>query len=124
MKSFSSFIQQNKTSEDKGYVTNIEQETMDNDSFRKVIYTANDLQLVLMSLDPGQEIGEEVHPSTDQFIRVESGQGVCILGNERFAVADGSAVVIPMGMKHNLINNADAEESMKLYVIYSKPEHD
>lgn len=104
----------------KGYVSNIERETKENENFRKVLYTAKNSQLVLMSLMPGEEIGEETH-QLDQFIRIEEGNGVAVLNDVEYAVEDDYAVVIPAGVKHNVRNTGD--ERMKLYTIYSPPEH-
>src|SRR5215217_9688753 len=101
----------------KGYVTNIERDTLENEDFRRVLYTARNSQLVLMNLRANEEIGEEVH-SLDQFIRVEAGQGVAILDDVAHRLSDGSAVVIPAGTKHNVINVSDTEE-FKLYTLYS-----
>jgi mannose-6-phosphate isomerase-like protein (cupin superfamily) len=103
-----------------GYVANIETETKNNNNFRKVLYTAKNSQLVVMSLLPGEDIGEEVH-ELDQFIRIEAGQGQAILDGATHQVADDFAIVIPAGMKHNVINTG--EEVMKLYTVYSPPEH-
>jgi mannose-6-phosphate isomerase-like protein (cupin superfamily) len=105
----------------KGFVTNIEEDTLDNDDFRRVLYTAKNSQLVLMSLRGNEEIGEEVH-QLDQFIRVEAGQGLAVLDGVAHRLSDGSAIVIPAGTKHNVINVSDTEE-LKLYTIYSPPEH-
>ena len=104
----------------KGYISNIEKETVENNNFRKVIYTGKNSQLVLMSLDPGQDIGEEVH-NVDQFIRIEKGSGKAILDGVTYDVADDFAIVVPAGATHNVINNLDGQ--MKLYTIYSPPEH-
>lgn len=105
----------------KGYVTNIEEDTLGNKDFRRVLYTAKNTQLVLMSLRPKEEIGEEIH-TLDQFIRVEAGHGVAILDGVEHRLSDGLAVVIPAGTKHNVINDSPDEE-MKLYTLYSPPEH-
>ncbi len=105
----------------KGYVTNIEKETLENENFRKVLYTANYSQLVVMSLKPQEEIGEEVH-GLDQFIRIEKGQGKAVLNDQEYDIEDDFAIVIPAGTKHNIINTSE-EEEMKLYTIYSPPEH-
>lgn len=103
-----------------GYCVNIERETLENVSYRRVLYTAPGSQLVLMSLLPGEEIGEEIH-ELDQFIRIESGSGKAVLdGIEQNLPADW-AVVIPRGTRHNIINTGT--EPMKLYTIYSPPEH-
>lgn len=103
-----------------GYITNIEKDTLENENFRKVLYTAKNSQLVLMSLLPGEEIGEEVH-ELDQFLRIESGTGQAILDGETEDIEDGSAIVVPQGTKHNIINTGD--EPMKLYTVYSPPNH-
>jgi len=105
----------------KGYVINIEKASEENNNFRKVLYTAKNSQLVVMSLKPGEEIGEEVH-TLDQFIRVEKGEGKAVLDGVEHEIKDGYAVVIPAGARHNIINTSDDEE-MKLYTIYSPPEH-
>jgi mannose-6-phosphate isomerase-like protein (cupin superfamily) len=105
----------------KGYIENIEQKTLENENFRTVLYTDPQLQLVVMSLLPGEEIGEEVH-QLDQFIRVEAGQGEAILDGERQDIADGSAIVIPKGTLHNIVNTS-TDEPMKLYTIYAPPDH-
>ncbi|MDQ5928061.1 MAG: hypothetical protein QG633_499 [Patescibacteria group bacterium] len=103
-----------------GYTTNIEQLSLDNDNFRKVIYTDKNSQLVLMSLLPGEDIGEEVH-DVDQFLRVEKGSGTAVLNDIPHDIADGSAIVVPAGTKHNIINGASG--SMKLYTLYMPPHH-
>ena len=105
----------------KGYVSNIEKDSLENNNFRKVLYTAPHCQLVLMSLLPKEEIGEEVH-TLDQFIRIEQGQGLAVLNDIEYPIEDGSAVVIPEGTKHNIINTSETE-SMKLYTLYAPPEH-
>jgi len=105
----------------KGYVGNIEDVTKENDNFRKVIYTGKNSQLVVMSIAPGEDIGEEVH-ELDQFIRIEKGTGKAILDGVEHELEDDFAVVIPAGMKHNLINTSDYKD-MKLYTVYSPPEH-
>ena len=106
----------------KGFITNIEEQTEENSAFRQVLYTTAKTQLVLMSLQPGEEIGEETHDDKDQFIRVEEGTGLAKLGDEEYALDEGSAVVIPAGLTHNIINSSD-DEDLKLYTIYSPPEH-
>jgi len=105
----------------KGYVVNIEKITGRNSNFRQVLYTAKHSQLVVMSLKPGEEIGEEVH-NLDQFIRVEEGKGKAVLNGVEHFIEDGSAIVIPEGTKHNVINTSSDKE-MKLYTIYSPPNH-
>jgi len=105
----------------KGYITNIEKDTGGNENFRKVLYTAKNSQLVLMALKPGEEIGEEIH-TLDQFIRVEEGKGKAILDGVEHEIEDGSAVVIPAGTRHNIINTS-GNKNLNLYTIYSPPEH-
>jgi mannose-6-phosphate isomerase-like protein (cupin superfamily) len=106
----------------KGFAIDIETETVKNTYFRKVLYTSNFSQLVLMSLKPGEEIGEEVHDDVDQFFRFEEGEGKVIIDDNEYAVKDGSAVVVPNGSKHNVINTSKTA-ALKLYTIYSPPEH-
>ena len=105
----------------KGYITNIEKETLENNFFRKVLFTAPNSQLVVMSLKPGEEIGMEVH-HLDQFIRVESGKAKVILDGEESELEDDFVVVIPAGTEHNVINESE-DKDLKLYTIYSPPEH-
>ena len=105
----------------KGYVINIEKASLENEYFRKVLYTAKNSQLVVMSLKPGEDIGEEVH-QLDQFIRCESGQGKAILDDIPHAITDGFAVIVPAGAKHNIINTSP-EKPLKLYTLYSPPNH-
>jgi mannose-6-phosphate isomerase-like protein (cupin superfamily) len=105
-----------------GFHTNIEQDSLKNNFFRKVLFTAKHSQLVLMSLNAGEDIGEETHDHVDQFIRVESGQGTAILNGKSFALGDGAAVVIPAGVRHNIVN-ASKSEALKLYTLYSPPNH-
>lgn len=106
----------------KGFTTNIEKDTLENENFRQVLYTAKHSQLVLMSLRPKEEIGLEVHPDNDQFFRFEKGQGKVIIDGHEYQVSDGSAVVVPAGAQHNVINASDSEE-LKLYTIYSPAHH-
>lgn len=105
----------------KGYITNIEKDSLENNNFRKVLYTAKYSQLVLMSLKPNEEIGEEVH-GLDQFIRIEKGKGKAVLNGEETEIEDGLAIVIPAGTTHNIVN-ISSEEELKLYTIYSPPNH-
>jgi mannose-6-phosphate isomerase-like protein (cupin superfamily) len=105
-----------------GYVTNIESRTLENDNFREVLFTAPGVQLVLMTIGVGDEIGLETHDDVDQFIRVESGEGKAILDGEEHELEDGSAVVIPRGTAHNIVN-VSKSEPLKLYSIYTPPEH-
>lgn len=104
----------------RGFVGNIEDLTLANENFRRVLYTGKNVQLVLMSLKAGEEIGEEVH-SLDQFIRVEAGEGTAVLDGTEHVVRDGIALVIPAGMHHNFINTSITP--MKLYTLYAPPEH-
>ena len=105
-----------------GFVGNIEKETLKNNNFRKVLYSAPHSQLVLMSLKPNEEIGMEVHQDNDQFFRFEKGQGKCIIDGNEYEVSDGSAVVVPAGAQHNVINVSGSEE-LRLYTIYSPAHH-
>ena len=105
-----------------GYVGKIEAETLANTDFRRVIFTGAHQQLVLMSLLPGEEIGMEVHETVDQFFRFESGQGKVIMNGEESLVTDGAGVIVPAGTNHNIINISQTE-SLKLYTIYSPPNH-
>jgi mannose-6-phosphate isomerase-like protein (cupin superfamily) len=105
-----------------GYSINIEEKTLAGNNFREVLYTTQRSQLVIMTLQPGEEIGLEKHEGHDQFIRVEAGQGVAILDGERHQLEDGVAVVIPAGAEHNVINTSD-NEPMRLYTLYTPPEH-
>ncbi len=106
----------------KGFKTNIERDTLKNKNFRKVIYTGKNSQLVLMSLNPKEEIGLETHPENDQFLRFEGGKGRVEIDGNKYQVKDGDAVVIPAGAKHNVINTSAADE-LKIYTIYSPPHH-
>jgi len=103
----------------KGFKDNIEQKTLENENFREVLYTGVHLQLVLMSLKPGEEIGEEIHTNNDQFFRFESGPGKCTIDENTYHVKDGDAIVVPAGAKHNVINTGPAV--LKLYTIYGPP---
>ncbi len=103
-----------------GYITNIEQLSIENENFRKVLYTDKNSQLVLMSLNAGEDIGMEVH-DVDQFFRVEKGNGTAILNGTSHDIGDGSVIVIPAGTEHNIINSGS--ESMKLYTLYMPPHH-
>lgn len=103
------------------YVGNIEEETLANENFRKVIFTAPHSQLVLMCLKPGEEIGMEVHPNVDQFFRFEQGEGKAVLGGKEYEFKADYAVVVPAGTEHNIINTSN--EDLKLYTIYSPANH-
>jgi mannose-6-phosphate isomerase-like protein (cupin superfamily) len=105
----------------RGYVGNIERETEENGFFRKVLYTAKHCQLVLMSIAPGDDIGEEVH-TLDQFLRFESGAGKAVIDGTEHVVCDGDAIIVPAGARHNIINTS-TDTPLKLYTIYSPPEH-
>ena len=105
-----------------GYVTDIEKETLKNTNFRKVLFTGPQSQLVVMSLKPGEDIGEEVHNDIDQFIRIEEGEAKVVLDGKETEIKDDWATVIPAGVKHNVINTSQ-EKELKLYTIYSPPEH-
>jgi len=105
----------------KGYVDNIERVTVANEDFRRVLYTGHHLQLVLMTLPPGCDIGEEVHDDRDQFFRIEQGEGVIRIDGVDNRVADDFAVIVPAGARHNVINTGS--EPLRLYTIYAPPEH-
>jgi len=106
----------------KGFHSNIEKDTLENSNFRKVLYTAKHSQLVLMSLKPKEEIGLEVHKDNDQFFRFEQGLGKCIIDGNEYQVSDGSAIIVPAGAEHNVINTSKTEE-LKFYTIYSPAHH-
>ncbi len=105
----------------KGYKDNIEKLTLENTDFRRVLYTAENSQLVLMSLLGGEEIGLETHPDNDQFFRFESGQGKVIINETEYEVKDGDAIVIPKGSQHNVINTG--ADRLQMYTIYSPAHH-
>ncbi len=105
-----------------GYLTNIEKKSLENEYFREVLFTGPHSQLVVMSIAPGEDIGMETHGDVDQFIRVEAGMGKAILDGKEHNLEDGSAVVIPAGTQHNIINSSQSKP-LKLYTIYSPPEH-
>jgi len=105
-----------------GYVANIEKKSLENEYFRQVLFTGSHSQLVVMSIAPGEDIGMETHDDVDQFIRIEAGTGSAILNGEKHNLKDGSAVVIPAGTEHNIVNSSRSEP-LKLYTIYSPPEH-
>jgi len=106
----------------KGFNANIEKDTLENNNFRKVLYTGKHCQLVLMSLKLNEEIGMEVHKDNDQFFRFEKGQGKVIIDGNEYKVTDGSAIVVPAGAEHNIINTSGTDE-LKLYTIYSPAHH-
>ena len=106
----------------KGFCTDIEKATLENDNFRKVLYTSKHSQLVLMSLKPEEDIGMEVHKDNDQFFRFEKGKGKCVIDGNEYELSDGVAVVVPAGAQHNIINTSKTED-LKLYTIYSPAHH-
>lgn len=105
-----------------GYTGNIEKQTRDNSSFRQVLYTSAYMQLVVMSIPPGTDIGEEVH-GQDQFLRIEVGEGRAVLDGVEHMLSDGYAVVVPAGTRHN-ITNTSVDTDLKLYSIYAPPHHE
>ena len=105
----------------KGYCDDIERVTTENDDFRRVLYTGKHLQLVLMTLQPGEEIGEEVHDDRDQFFRIEEGQGEVRIDGAANQVKDDFAVIVPAGARHNVVNTGDAP--LRFYTLYGPPEH-
>lgn len=105
-----------------GYLVNIEEKTLQNENFREVLYTGQHSQLVVMSLAPSEEIGQETHEIVDQFIRIEDGEGKAVLNGEESTLSAGSAVMIPAGTTHNIINTS-SEKKLKLYTIYSPAHH-
>lgn len=116
--SFKEYLKESES--EGGFITNIESDTIANDNFRKVIYTAKNMQLVLMSLKPNEDIGEEIHENVDQFFRVDRGSGKVVLNGKETEIENGSAFIIPMGTKHNVVAG---EEGLKVYTIYSPPNH-
>lgn len=106
----------------KGYVDNIEKAALANTNFRQVLYTGQHAQLVVMSLKVGEEIGTEVHEVTDQFLRIEKGEGKVVMNGEEHAIKEGDAIIVPAGTEHNIINTSPQSE-LKLYTIYSPPHH-
>lgn len=105
-----------------GYHTDIEKKTLDNNYFREVLFTGPNEQLVVMALKPGEDIGMETHGDTDQFIRIEAGEGKAILDGKEYELKDGSAIVIPAGTQHNVVNTSNTQ-ALKLYTVYAPPEH-
>lgn len=105
----------------KGFVDDIERLTKDNSDFRRVLYTGKNLQLVLMTLRPGEEIGEEVHEDRDQFFRIEDGAGEVLIDGARHRVEDDDAIIVPAGARHNVVNTGNSP--LKLYTLYGPPEH-
>lgn len=111
-----------KNTDKTGFETNIEKDALENTNYRKVLYTGEHMQLVIMTLKPGEEIGEETHLKSDQFFRFESGHGKCTVNGKYYEVTAGDVVLVPWGAKHNVINT-DPVESLKLYTIYAAPNH-
>lgn len=105
----------------RGFFTDIEKDTIENRDFRKVLYTGEHIQLVLMTLEPGEDIGMEVH-SVDQFFRFEKGSGKVIINKSEYKVKDGSSVIIPSGAEHNVINTGG--NSLHMYTLYAPPHHE
>jgi len=105
----------------KGYCDNIEKRTVENEDFRRVLYTGHNLQLVLMTLKPDEEIGEEVHEDRDQFFRFEEGSGVVLIDGVENRVEEDFAVIVPQGARHNVKNTGS--EPLRMYTIYGPPEH-
>ncbi len=106
----------------KGYSTNLEGETRKNTDFRRVLYTGKHSQLVLMSLRPGEEIGAETHEDVDQFFRFEQGEGKVVIDATEYKIKDGDGVIVPAGARHNVVNTSKSTD-LRLYTIYSPPEH-
>jgi mannose-6-phosphate isomerase-like protein (cupin superfamily) len=104
------------------YVTDIEEKTLKNENFREVLHTTSLSQLVVMTLQPGEDIGMEVHGDIDQFLRIEAGNGKAVLDGEEYPLKDGSAVVVAAGVEHNIINTSK-DQPLRLYTIYTPPEH-
>jgi len=105
----------------KGFVADIEQLTEENSDFRRVLYTGRNLQLVLMAIEPGGEIGEEVHDDRDQFFRIEKGEGEVVIDGHRTRIKGDDGIVVPAGARHNILNTG--EEPLRLYTLYAPPEH-
>lgn len=105
----------------KGFVDDIERLTVDNGDFRRVLYTGANLQLVLMAIPPGEEIGEEVHDDGDQFFRIEAGEGEILIDGKTHRVKADDAIIVPQGARHNV--RSVGSEPLKLYTIYGPPEH-
>ena len=105
----------------KGFIADIKDLTEQNTDFRRVLYTGKKMQLVLMALQPGEEIGEEVHKDRDQFFRIEEGEGEVVIDGKRTPVEEDHAIIVPAGARHNLINSGD--KPLLLYTLYAPPEH-
>jgi mannose-6-phosphate isomerase-like protein (cupin superfamily) len=105
----------------KGFVADIEKLTEENSDFRRVLYTGKNIQLVLMSIQPGDDIGEEVHEDRDQFFRVEAGRGEVWIDGVKTAIKGDDGIIVPAGARHNIVSNGD--EPLRLYTLYAPPEH-
>lgn len=105
-----------------GYIDNIEEKTQENSNFRQVLYTGKHMQLVVMSLKPGEDIGEEVHDTVDQFFRIEEGEAKFIIDGVESLVKEDMVAIVPAGSLHNVINNSSTDD-LKLYTIYSPANH-
>ncbi len=105
----------------KGFIADIEELTEENSDFRRVLYTGRNLQLVLMAIEAGGEIGEEVHNDRDQFFRVEEGKGEVVIDGQRTKIEDDDAIIVPAGARHNIVNTGD--KPLQLYTLYAPPEH-
>jgi mannose-6-phosphate isomerase-like protein (cupin superfamily) len=106
----------------KGFKNDIKKNAIANTNFREVLYTAKNLQLVLMSLKPQEEIGMEVHKECDQFFRFENGTGKCIVEDTEYLIKEGDVIIVPLGARHNVINTSSSAD-LKMYTIYAKPNH-
>ena len=104
-----------------GYIDDIEEKTLDNNNFRKVLFTGKHMQLVVMALKPGEDIGEEIHENVDQFFRIEQGEAKVIIDDEADILKEDMVVIVPAGAKHNIINTSNVD--LKLYTIYAPPNH-
>jgi mannose-6-phosphate isomerase-like protein (cupin superfamily) len=105
----------------RGFVGDIEDLTEDNSDFRRVLYTGKNLQLVLMAIQPGEEIGEETHADRDQFFRIEKGKGEVVINGQRSKLKSDVAIIVPAGARHNIMNTGD--KPLRLYTLYSPPQH-
>jgi mannose-6-phosphate isomerase-like protein (cupin superfamily) len=107
----------------KGFYTQLESETKANSDFRRVLYTTESMQLVLMSLLPGEEIGLETHPDNDQFFRFDAGEGEVVINGNAYAVKDGDGIIVPKGAEHNVTNTSTSDQDLKFYTIYAPAHH-
>lgn len=120
--SLSSSLLAEEIKSERGYIVDIEERTLSNTNFREVLFSGNHTQLVVMSIEPGTDIGEEVHKGIDQFIRVEKGEAQVVLNGKQHRLKADDIVIIPAGVRHNVINTSTSED-LKLYSLYSPPEH-